>query len=78
VPNLPDLMVPLRFTVPVPTVGGGGVCMLVDVASCVSVLRMDMSARDLKLAIVDQRKLNNITEFDLSIKNQQTNQVYAV
>jgi hypothetical protein len=52
--------------------------MLVDVASCVSVLRMDMSARDLKLAIVDQRKLNNITEFDLSIKNQQTNQVYAV
>jgi len=36
---------------------------------------MDMSARDLKLAIVDQRKLNNITEFDLSIKNQQTNQV---
>ena len=34
-----------------------------------------MSVRDLKLAIVDQRKLNNITEFDLSVKNQQTNQV---
>jgi hypothetical protein len=40
--------------------------------------RMDMSARDLKLAIVDQRKFNNITEFDLTIKNQQTNQVLVV
>jgi hypothetical protein len=36
---------------------------------------MDMSVRDLKLAIVDQRKINNVTEFDLSVKNQQTNQV---
>jgi hypothetical protein len=37
---------------------------------------MEISLKDLKLAIVDQKKLKNETDFDLSVTNSQTKQVY--
>ena len=39
---------------------------------------MDMSLSDLKLAVVDQRRMNNVTEFDLQVENGQTGKVYTV
>ena len=37
---------------------------------------MEISLKDLKLAIVNQKKLKNETDFDLSVTNSQTKQVY--
>jgi len=38
---------------------------------------MDMSLADLKLAITDQRKFKNVTDFDLQVENAQTKSVYS-
>ena len=37
---------------------------------------MDMSLGDLKLAIVTQRNINNVTDYDLRVENNQTGKVY--
>ena len=37
---------------------------------------MDMSLVDLKLAIVTQRNINNVTDYDLRVENSQTGKVY--
>jgi len=38
---------------------------------------MDMSLADLKLAIKDQRRFKNVTDFDLQVENGQTKYVYT-
>lgn len=38
---------------------------------------MDMSLADLKLAIKDQRRFKNVTDFDLQVENGQTKYVYS-
>lgn len=38
---------------------------------------MDMSVGDLKLAIKDQRRIKNVTDFDLQVENGQTKLVYT-
>ena len=37
---------------------------------------MDMSLADLKLAIVDQRKIKNETDYDFKVTNSQTKEAY--
>ena len=39
---------------------------------------MDMSVADLKLAIVQQRKIKNVTDYDLQIENSQGGKPYIV
>ena len=39
---------------------------------------MDMSLGDLKLAVVDQRRIKNVTDYDLQVENGQTGNVYTV
>ena len=39
---------------------------------------MDMSLADLKLAIVQQRNIKNVTDYDLQIENGQSGKPYTV
>ena len=39
---------------------------------------INMSLSDLKRAVVDQRRMNNVTEFDLQVENGQTGKVYTI
>ena len=39
---------------------------------------LDMSLADLKLAIVQQRNINNVTDYDLQIENSQSGKPYSV
>ena len=39
---------------------------------------MDMSLADLKLAIVQQRNIKNVTDYDLQIENAQSGKPYTV